>query len=156
MPELAFAGGFSTEDHLFKALALGSPFAKAVCMGRALMIPGMVGKNFSQWLNKDGSPKTISQFGETPEQTLACRDQLSDIVGKDEMKKIPLGAIGIFSYTQQLSLGLQRLMAGVRCLSLPALSRRELTSRTRQCADVTGIPCALDAYRDEAAAILDS
>jgi glutamate synthase domain-containing protein 2 len=39
------AGGFSTEDHIFKVLAMGAPFVKAVCMGRALMIPGMVGKN---------------------------------------------------------------------------------------------------------------
>ncbi len=45
VPDLAFGGGFSAEDHIFKALALGSPFVKAVCMGRALMIPGMVGKN---------------------------------------------------------------------------------------------------------------
>ena len=45
VPDLAFGGGFSAEDHVFKALALGAPFVKAVCMGRALMIPGMVGKN---------------------------------------------------------------------------------------------------------------
>ena len=45
VPDLALAGGFSAEDHVFKAIALGSPYVKAVCMGRALMIPGMVGKN---------------------------------------------------------------------------------------------------------------
>ncbi len=44
VPDIAFAGGFSSEDHIFKALALGAPYCKAVCMGRALMIPGMVGK----------------------------------------------------------------------------------------------------------------
>ncbi len=50
IPDIAFAGGFSAEDHIFKALALGAPFCKAVCMGRALMIPGMVGKNIGLWL----------------------------------------------------------------------------------------------------------
>jgi glutamate synthase domain-containing protein 2 len=45
VPDIAFAGGFSGEDHVFKSLALGAPYCKAVCMGRALMIPGMVGKN---------------------------------------------------------------------------------------------------------------
>jgi TolA-binding protein len=45
VPDIAVAGGFSSEDHIFKVLAMGSPFTKAVCMGRALMIPGMVGKN---------------------------------------------------------------------------------------------------------------
>ena len=47
VPDIAFAGGFSSEDGVFKALALGAPFTKAVCMGRALMIPGMVGKNIA-------------------------------------------------------------------------------------------------------------
>ena len=55
VPDLAFAGGFSAEDHVFKALALGVPYCKAVCMGRALMIPGMVGKNTEKWLrDEDG------------------------------------------------------------------------------------------------------
>ena len=44
-PDLAMAGGFSTEDHIFKVLAMGAPYFKAVCMGRALMIPGFVGNN---------------------------------------------------------------------------------------------------------------
>jgi hypothetical protein len=35
VPDIAFAGGFSSEDGVFKALALGSPFTKAICMGRA-------------------------------------------------------------------------------------------------------------------------
>ena len=52
VPDLAFAGGFSSEDGVFKALALGAPFTKAVCMGRALMIPGMVGKNIKNWMSR--------------------------------------------------------------------------------------------------------
>ena len=63
VPDIAFAGGFSSEDHVFKALALGAPYCKAVCMGRALMIPGMVGKNTERWLrNEDGGlPSTVSK-----------------------------------------------------------------------------------------------
>jgi glutamate synthase domain-containing protein 2 len=30
VPDIAFAGGFSSEDHVFKALALGAPYCKAV------------------------------------------------------------------------------------------------------------------------------
>ena len=41
VPDIAFAGGFSSEDGIFKAIALGAPYVKAVCMGRAMMIPGM-------------------------------------------------------------------------------------------------------------------
>ena len=51
VPDLAMAGGFSLEDHIFKAIALGAPFVKAVCMGRATMIPAMVGKNIQRWMS---------------------------------------------------------------------------------------------------------
>ncbi len=155
VPDLAFAGGFSSEDHVFKALALGAPFVKAVCMGRALMIPGMVGKNVTAWMNNGGLPKTVSQYGKTLEEIFVCWEQVAELVGKSEMSKIPLGAVGIFSYVQKLSVGLQQLMAGARRFRLASISRKDLMSLTRDCADVTGIPYVMDAYRAEAEAILD-
>ena len=45
VPDLSFAGGFAREDHIFKAIALGAPYHKLVCMGRAPMIPGFLGSN---------------------------------------------------------------------------------------------------------------
>jgi glutamate synthase domain-containing protein 2 len=156
VPDLAFAGGFSAEDHIFKCLALGAPYVKAVCMGRALMIPGMVGKNVANWMYNGGLPKTVSQYGHKVEEIFVCFEQVADIVGKEEMKDIPLGAIGIFSYTQKLAVGLQQLMAGARCFSIPSITRNEIMSLTRECADVTGIPFVMDAYREEAEAILDA
>jgi len=156
VPDLAFAGGFSTEDHIFKCIALGAPYVKAVCMGRALMIPGMVGKNVTNWMNNGGLPKTVSQYGESIEEIFVCYEQVKDILGANEVKNIPLGAVGIFSYADKLKVGLQQLMAGARCFNVPAISRRELMSLTRECADVTGIPYVMDAYRQEAEAILNS
>jgi hypothetical protein len=35
VPQVVLAGGFSLEDHVFKALALGAPYVKAVGMARA-------------------------------------------------------------------------------------------------------------------------
>ena len=63
VPDIAFAGGFSSEDHVFKALALGAPYSKAVCMGRALMIPGMVGRSAEKWLANGGAtlPKALKE-----------------------------------------------------------------------------------------------
>jgi glutamate synthase domain-containing protein 2 len=156
VPDLAFAGGFSAEDHLFKALALGSPYVKAVCLGRAMMIPGMVGKNVAHWMNNGGLPRTVRQYGKGPEEIFVCWEQVAELVGKDEMKNIPLGAVGIFSFAQKLSVGLQQLMAGARRFSIPAITRKELMSLTKDCAEVTGIPYVMDAYRDEALGILDS
>jgi len=155
-PDMAFAGGFSSEDGVFKALALGAPYTKAVCMGRALMIPGMVGKNIAEWIKDGKLPNTVSQFGSTPEEIFVCYEQVKSIVGANEMKNIPLGAIGIYSYSDKIKVGLQQLMAGARCFSVPAITRNELMSLTDECAKVTGIPYLMDAYRKEAVKILTS
>jgi glutamate synthase domain-containing protein 2 len=154
VPDLAFAGGFSSEDGIFKALALGAPYVKAVCMGRALMIPGMVGKNIEKWLAENDLPKTVSEFGTTVEEIFVNYEDVANIVGREEIKKIPLGAVGIYSYANKLQVGLQQLMAGARCFNLAAISRNELMSLTEECAAVTGIPYLMDCYRDEAIAVL--
>ncbi len=154
VPDIAFAGGFSSEDGIFKAIALGAPFVKAVCMGRALMIPGMVGKNIAQWLKDGNLPNTVKQYGSSPEEIFINYEDVKNIVGADEMKNIPLGAVGIYSFNEKLRVGLQQLMAGARCFSLPAISRRDIMSLTKDCAEVTGIPYVMDAYREEAMEIL--
>lgn len=154
VPDIAFAGGFSSEDGVFKALALGAPFTKAVCMGRALMIPGMVGKNIGKWLKDGKLPNTVNRFGSTPEEIFVCYEDVKNIVGADEMKNIPLGAVGIYSYCEKIRIGLQQLMSGARCFSLPSITRRELMSLTEECVKVTKIPYLMDAYREEAMEIL--
>jgi glutamate synthase domain-containing protein 2 len=154
--DMAFAGGFSSEDGVFKALALGAPHVKAVCMGRALMIPGMAGKNIAQWI-KDGSlPKSISDYGKTPEEIFVNYEKVKDIVGAGEIKNIPLGAIGIYSYADKLKVGLQQLMAGARRFNTDVISRKDLMSLTEECAKVTRIPYLMDCYREEALSILNS
>nr|WP_319489992.1 FMN-binding glutamate synthase family protein [uncultured Caproiciproducens sp.] len=155
VPDLAFAGGFSSEDGVFKALALGSPFVRAVCMGRALMIPGMVGKNIEQWLKDKDLPKTVSDFGSTPEEIFVCYERVKDLVGAENIKKIPLGAIGIYSYVDKIKVGLQQIMAGARCFNIDAITRGDLMSLTEECAKVTKIPYLMDCYRNEALEILN-
>lgn len=155
VPDLAFAGGFSSEDGVYKALALGAPFIKAVCIGRALMIPGMVGKNIKNWMDEGKLPGTVSQFGTTPEQIFVNWEDVKKIVGAEEMKNIPLGAVGIYSYTEKIKVGLQQLMAGTRCFNTAAISRNEIMSLTEECSKVTGIPYLMNAYREEAIAILN-
>jgi glutamate synthase domain-containing protein 2 len=153
-PDIAFAGGFSSEDGIFKALALGSPHIRAVCMGRALMIPGMVGKNIGEWLSRKDLPKTVSQYGSTIEEIFVSYETVKEILGNGSIGEIPLGAIGIYSYVDKLKVGLQQLMAGSRCFRIGAISRRELMSLTEECTKVTGIPYVMNAYREEAEAIL--
>jgi glutamate synthase domain-containing protein 2 len=155
VPDLAFAGGFSSEDHVFKALALGSPYVKAVCMGRALMIPGMVGKNIARWIKEGKLPKSVSEYGSTPEEIFVAYEKVKDIVGAEGIKDIPLGAVGIYSYADKLKVGLQQLMAGARRFNLSVIGRRDLMSLTEECAGVTGIPYIMECYREEALKILE-
>jgi glutamate synthase domain-containing protein 2 len=157
VPNIAFAGGFSGEDHVFKALALGAPYCKAVCMGRALMVPGMVGKNIGRWLNGDdgGLPKTVSQFGSTKEEIFVNYEELRGIYGSD-VDTFPLGAIGVYSAVEKIRVGLQQLMAGSRKWRVNLMSRSDLAALTEEAAKVTKLPYIMDAYRDEALAIIDA
>jgi glutamate synthase domain-containing protein 2 len=157
IPDIAFAGGFSSEDHIFKAIALGAPYCKAVCMGRALMIPGMVGKNIDRWLEgKDGGlPKTVSKFGSTKEEIFVCYQDLKAKYGK-EVDKFPLGAIGIYCFAEKLRVGLQQLMAGARKWRVDLISRKDLAALTEEAARVTGIPYIMEAYRKEALEVIDA
>ncbi|WP_319407762.1 FMN-binding glutamate synthase family protein [uncultured Desulfosarcina sp.] len=157
VPDIAFAGGFSSEDHVFKALALGAPYCKAVCMGRALMIPGMVGKNTERWLRGEqgGLPSTVSAFGSTKEEIFMNYEVLKEKYGS-EVANLPLGAVGIFSAVDKIKVGLQQIMAGARNWKVEYISRNDIFSLTDECAKVTGIPYVMDAYREEALRIIDA
>ena len=162
IPDLAMAGGFSTEDHILKVLAMGAPYFRAVCMGRALMIPGFVGDNIEAVLKGSGNtrwpklPKTVSDYGETPEQIFATYATLAEKYGKQRMNDLPLGAIAMFTYVDKLRTGLTQLMAGARSFRLDTLKRADLICLTEEAARVSGIPYVMDAGMAEAEAILDS
>jgi glutamate synthase domain-containing protein 2 len=157
VPDIAFAGGFSCEDHVFKAIALGAPYSKAVCMGRALMIPGMVGKNIDRWLKGEdgGLPKSVSKFGSTKEEIFVSYEELKAKYG-NEVDSLPLGAIGIYSAVEKLRVGLQQLMAGARKWRVDLIKRDDLASLTEECTKVTQIPYIMDAYRAEALDVINS
>ncbi len=158
VPDIAIAGGFSTEDHIFKVLAMGAPYTKAVCMGRALMIPGMVGKNIGLWLQEGANalPKTISTFGSKVEEIFVCYEDLVAEYGRDTVEEIPLGAIGLYTFIDKIKVGLQQLMAGSRNFKISTISRDDLMSLTPEAAQVSGIPYVMDAYRQEAERIINS
>ncbi|MDK2878265.1 MAG: hypothetical protein PWR06_981 [Thermoanaerobacteraceae bacterium] len=164
--DMAFAGGFAREDHMFKALALGSPFVKLVCMGRALMIPAFVGSNIEGVLhperkakvngNWDTLPNTVSQLGLKAEEIFSGYHEVKKKVGEEEMKNIPYGAIAVWTLADKLAAGLQQLMAGARKFSLAALSRQDIASANRETERETGIPFITEIKNDVALKILNS
>jgi glutamate synthase domain-containing protein 2 len=157
VPDIAIGGGFSTEDHVFKVLAMGAPYTKAVCMGRALMIPAMVGKNIGMWLEEgpQALPKTVSEFGTHVEEIFIIYEHLVAKYGRDEVRKMPLGAIGIFTFVDKTRVGLQQLMAGSRNYRLSTISRDDLVAITEEAAKISGLTYVMDACREEAERIID-
>ncbi len=173
--DLAFAGGFAREDHIFKALALGAPFVKLVCMGRALMIPGFVGSNVEGVLrgedreeivdgqlvrsdkvhgNWETLPASVREIGHSPEEIFAGYYEVQNVVGRDEMKNIPFGAIAIWTLADKLAAGLQQLLAGARKFNVRDISRDDLYSANRETERETGIPFITDVGDEQARKIL--
>lgn len=164
--DMAFAGGLAREDHIFKAIALGAPYVKLVCMGRATMIPGFLGSNIEGALNPavkekvkgswDKLPASVSEFGSTAEEIFAGYYDVQKKVGKDEMKNIPFGAIAVWTLCDKLAAGVQQLMAGARRFSVKAIGRQDIFSGNRETEKETGIPFITDWADDKAKKILKS
>lgn len=164
VPDLSLAGGFAREDHIFKALALGAPYVKQVCLGRAPMIPGYLGSNIQGVFQPEKRadlhghweelPATVKAVGTYPEEIFAGWESVKNKVGEEAMKDIPFGAVAMFGYTDKVSCGLQQLMAGARKFSLSEISRSDLMAANKETAEETGIPYMTDALNEEAMAIL--
>jgi len=164
--DLALAGGFAREEHIFKALALGAPFAKLVCMGRAIMIPGFLGANIEGALHPERReavhgnwatlPPTVSVLGSEPEKIFAAWHGLRQRLGDAEMARIPYGAVATCSLMDKLGAGLQQLMAGARRFSTGAIARQDLVACNRETARETGIPFVTEAQDAIARRILEA
>jgi len=137
---------------------MGAPHTKAVCMGRALMIPGMVGKNIGLWLREGANalPKTVGAFGSKVEEIFVCYEDLVAKYGKSTVAEMPLGAIALYTFADKLKVGLQQLMAGSRNFRISTISRKDLAALTPEAAQVSGIPYVMGAFREEAMQVIDS
>ncbi len=164
--DMAFAGGLAREDHIFKALALGAPFVKMICMGRAVMIPGFVGSNIEGVLkpankakvngNWDDLAPSVKELGSSAEEIFAGYYDVQKKVGAKDMKNIPYGAIAMWTLADKLAAGLQQLMAGARKFSLKDIAREDIFSANRETEEETGIPFITDVMDERAKKILNS
>jgi glutamate synthase domain-containing protein 2 len=162
--DLAFAGGLAREDHIFKAMALGAPYTKLVCMGRAAMIPGFLGSNIEGALNPERRARvngnwdelapSVKEIGSSAEEIFAGYYDVEKKVGKKEMKNIPYGAIAMWTLADKLAAGLQQLMAGARKFSLKDIAREDLFSANRETERETKIPFVTDVLDERAKKIL--
>lgn len=157
IPSCAMAGGFSLEDHIFKALALGAPFIKAICLGRSTMTAAMVANTIGNILKSGKNlPIDVSKYGESIDQVFASSVELKEKLGVDEFHKLPPGAIGMYTYYDRLKTGVRQFMAGARKFKLDCISRDDIFALTHEAAEISGINYVMDADKEEAERILEA
>ncbi|MDR1046086.1 MAG: FMN-binding glutamate synthase family protein [Candidatus Adiutrix sp.] len=164
--DLAFGGGLARPSQITKALALGAPYVKMVCMGRAMMIPGFLGSNIEGVLrpanrakvngNWDQLPKTVTDIGRTPEEIFNGYHAVEQKLGAEAMKDLPFGAVAMWTLVDKLACGLQQLLAGARKFKVGELSRDDLAAGNRETARETGLTFVTEAQDEVARKILTS
>jgi glutamate synthase domain-containing protein 2 len=143
VPPLCLAGGFSLEDHVFKALALGAPFVKLVGMARAPIAAAMVGKTLGRAIEGSDLPVYVERFGKTKDEVFVTSGDLRKELGDKEFESLPTGAVGLYTYYERIAQGLRQLMAGSRKFALEHMTREDLVALTPETAEITGIPFSM-------------
>ncbi len=155
LPALIPAGGFTFEDQMFKALALGAPFVKLIGMARGPIAAAMVGKTIGRTIEDHQLPVYVERFGDTKDEVFVTSGELRKMLGNEEFEKLPTGAIGLYTYYERLAQGLRQLMAGSRKFGLEYMNREDLIALTPEAASVTGLKYVMDADKEEAEKILN-
>ncbi|MFB3813116.1 MAG: glutamate synthase-related protein [Terriglobales bacterium] len=154
VPDIAVAGGFTFEDQMFKGLAMGAPFVKLIAFARAPMAAAMVGKTIGKAIEAQNLPIYIQRFGMGVDEIFVTSTELRHKLG-DRFKKLPVGAIGVYTYAERLSQGLRQFMCGARKFSLEHITRDDIAALTLEAANISGIQYIMDADKHEADAILE-
>ncbi|MFB6291068.1 MAG: FMN-binding glutamate synthase family protein [Candidatus Bipolaricaulia bacterium] len=152
VPPVAMAGGFALEDHIFKGLALASPYVKAISQARAPITAAHVGKNVGNMV-ESGQGNVVKEYGDEIEQVFVEAANLQEKYNS-RYPNLPPTAMGVYSYYQRLEQGLQQFMAGARKFSLEHISRDDLVALTREASEATGIDYVTDSDEELAMEII--
>lgn len=159
IPDIVFAGGFALEDHLFKGLAFGSPYAKAIGMCRAPLTAVMASTALYRRIEHEGEQSLMDKYGRDKDEVFFGAMKLKSMIG-ERLGELPAGAIGVFTYLMRVDQGLRQMMAGARKFNLAEKEarpdRNDLVALTRQASDITKIPYILDHDKEKAEAILNN
>jgi glutamate synthase domain-containing protein 2 len=154
VPALASAGGFTFEDQIFKAIALGAPFVKLIGMARAPIAAAMVGKTIGRTIEYNQVPVYVERFGNSKDEIFVTAGDLRKELGDKEFEKLPTGALGLYTYYERLAQGLRQLMCGSRKFALEHISRDDIASLTPEAVKISGIPYVMDVDKEEVDEIL--
>jgi glutamate synthase domain-containing protein 2 len=149
IPAIAFAGGFTFEDQIFKGLALGAPFVKLIGMARSPIAAAMVGKTIGRTIEENQVPVYVERFGNNKDEIFVTAAELRHQLGDVAFEKVPTGALGLYTYYERLAQGLRQLMAGNRKFALEYITRDDIASLTKEASEVSGITYVMDVDKNE-------
>jgi hypothetical protein len=135
VPAIAVTGGFVTEDQVYKALALGAPYVKAVGLCRSSMAAAMNGKKIGQLLEEGTIPAHVKPFGTTKEEVFADLPELRWLYG-EQADTFSTGAIGVYSYLKRVAFGLQHFAALNRKFDIGYADASDLIALTPSARDI--------------------
>ncbi len=153
IPDIVFAGGITFEDQIFKVLAMGAPYVKAVGMARSPLAAAMVGKTIGKRINEGQIPVYVERFGSAVDEIFVTAPELRKRFGK-RFDTLPTGAIGVYTYYKRLSQGLRQMMAGERKFTLEYITRDDIAALTKASAELSGISYIMDVDKKEVDKIL--
>ena len=131
IPFITITGGLSTEDQVFKALAVGAPYVKAVGLCRATMAAAMVGDKIAALLNNGKVPEHLQKFGNSKEELFLELGELRTFYGS-MADEIPLGAVGAYSYLKKIEFGLQHFAALNRKFNIDLIDADDVIPLTEE------------------------
>jgi glutamate synthase domain-containing protein 2 len=155
IPAIAFAGGFTFEDQIFKGLAMGAPFVKLVGMARGPIASAMVGKTIGRTIDDGQVPVYIARFGNSKNEIFVTASELRREMGDTAFDKVPTGALGLYTYYERLAQGLRQLMCGSRKFALNLIARDDLAALTKEASELSGIQYIMDCDAKETDKILN-
>jgi hypothetical protein len=113
----------------------------------------MVAKTIGNAIEQQSLPIYIERFGTTVDEVFVTSAELRQRFG-DRFAKLPVGAIGYYTYYQRLAQGLRQLMAGARKFAVRYIDRSDIAALTREAAQISGIAYVTEVDQDEADKIL--
>jgi glutamate synthase domain-containing protein 2 len=153
IPDVALAGGFTFEDQMFKGFALCAPYVKLIAWARGPLAAAMVAKTIGRSIEQQDLPIYIQRFGTTVEEIFVTAPELREMLG-DRFAKLPVGAIGFYTYYQRVAQGLRQLMAGARKFAPKYIGRDDIAALTPEASRVSGVPLVTRMDQEEVAEIL--
>ncbi len=138
---------------MFKGFALSAPYVKAIGMARSPLAAAMVAKTVGESIKQGRVLPEYQAYGNRIERVFIMATTLKAQLGAD-YERLPVGAIGVYTYFARLAQGLRQFMCGARKFALEYITRDDLVALTPEAAEITGISYLMDADAAEVDRIL--